>query len=293
MNTCLITLGSRAGEPGSWGATAGYLVDCAPASILLDCGFGVPGILFSRNLLPALSTVVISHLHTDHIAGLLDLAYMILLREELGGKPLPVLLPPGGIEFVDQWQRLFAMESFPRLRSPFADAFQLQEYEQGSFTANGIHLQLQILKHAIPNYGMRLEGAGWSLTYSGDTGWCPALVRLAEGSSLFLCEATYRSETASILQGHGHLTGAMAGTIAREAAARRLVLTHFSKDSPEWLAALKQDAADNFRAPVDLALPGVEFALPGTAPEGQKTRLITHRLPPRINKSPREILRGQ
>lgn len=268
MKARLTVLGGRAGEPGIWGATAGYLVDCGSRSILLDCGFGIPGALLSKNLLPALSAVVISHLHTDHIAGLLDLAYMLLLREELAGKALPVLLPPGGMEFVEQWQQLFAMESFPRLCAPFTDAFQLQEYEQGcSTTIHGMRLSLQLLKHAIPNYGIRLEGAGWSLAYSGDTGWCPALIRLAEGSNLFLCEATYRSETADILQGHGHLTGDMAGAVAREASAKQLLLTHFSKDGPGWLSALRQDAIATFRGPVELALPGMQFPLPDPTPK--------------------------
>ncbi len=153
------------------------------------------------------------------------------------------------------------MESFPALRAPFTDAFELQEYEKGAFSLLNVSITLLPLKHAVTNYGVRLCGDSWSLTYTGDTGCCPEIIRLVDGSGFFLCEATYLKEREEILIGHGHLTGTLAGKIARDASAKHLILTHFSQSSSGWLASLRRDALASFGAPVDLALPGAEFAL--------------------------------
>jgi ribonuclease BN (tRNA processing enzyme) len=256
----LTILGSRAGEPGNWGATAGYLVSDQENNILLDCGFGVPMLLTKTGCFTPLDTIVISHLHADHVAGLLTLAYMYQLQRSAITPPL-VLLPPGGAEFIKQWQWLFSMESYLPLRTPFEDAFRLQEYERGSFILQNVSINLQPLRHASPNYGVRLCGANWSLTYTGDTAWCKELIDLAGQSDTLLSEATYQQEKEEILIGHGHLTGTEAGMIARESDVKRLILTHFSQESAGWLASLKADAARGFGGKVDLAWPAAEFDL--------------------------------
>ncbi len=260
MKTKLTILGSRAGEPGNWGATAGYLITDQKDNILLDCGFGVPSLLAKTGHLASLSSIVISHLHADHVAGLLTLAYIYQLQRSVISPPL-VLLPPGGTEFIKKWQRLFSMESYPPLRAPFEDAFRLQEYERGSFILHNVSINLLPLKHASPNYGIRLCGANWSLTYTGDTAWCKELIDLADGSDILLSEATYLQEKEEILIGHGHLTGTEAGLMARKATVKRLILTHFSQESAGWLAKLKEDAARGFGGKVDLAWPKAEFDL--------------------------------
>ena len=39
-----------------------------------------------------------------------------------------------------------------------------------------------------PAYGLRLEIAGRTIAYSGDTEWTPSLVDVADGADLFICE---------------------------------------------------------------------------------------------------------
>lgn len=260
MKAKLIVLGSRAGEPGTWGATSGYLVVCGNTTILLDCGFGIPQALESEKKLESVDAIVITHFHADHVAGLLTLAYVQQIRKT-HSKKLLLLLPPGGIELIRKWQLLFSINTYPTLRSPFEDAFELQEYGESSFILQEIRITPMLLKHAVPNYGIRLDGRAWSLTYSGDTSFCNEIIALAGGSSLLLSEATYISEREKILFGHGHLTGIQAGLVAEKAAARRLVLTHFSQESAEWLKFLKDDASLNFGGTIDLALPRVTFLL--------------------------------
>jgi ribonuclease Z len=62
-----------------------------------------------------------------------------------------------------------------------------------------------------------------------DTRLCDAAFALAEDADLLVCEATYLDEHADLAREYGHLTASQAATIAREAGAKRLVLTHFSQ----------------------------------------------------------------
>ena len=70
---------------------------------------------------------------------------------------------------------------------------------------------------------------GQSFAFVMDTGLCLNAYRLARDVDLLVCESTYlASETAEAIS-RGHLTAAQAAGIARDAKAKRLVLTHFSQ----------------------------------------------------------------
>ena len=62
-----------------------------------------------------------------------------------------------------------------------------------------------------------------------DTGMCDGAVTLAAGVDLMACEATFSSADADLARRYHHLTAADAARIARDAGARRLVITHFSQ----------------------------------------------------------------
>ncbi len=62
-----------------------------------------------------------------------------------------------------------------------------------------------------------------------DTRPCPGALELARWADLLVSESTYLSSEAEEARDHYHMTAAQAGALAREAGARRLVLTHFSQ----------------------------------------------------------------
>ena len=62
---------------------------------------------------------------------------------------------------------------------------------RGAFELGPFRITTDLLVHPIDAYGLRIEQAGKVLTYSGDTGICDGLVRLAKDSDLFLCEASF------------------------------------------------------------------------------------------------------
>lgn len=77
---------------------------------------------------------------------------------------------------------------------------------------------------------------GQRFAFVMDTATCDAAVDLARDADLVVSEATFLSEHADLAAEYQHMTAADAGRLARDAGARRLVLTHFSQrygDAPD------------------------------------------------------------
>lgn len=157
-------------------------------AVLLDCGATALTGLKRLGLEPNDVTVVaVSHLHGDHFGGL----PFLLLDAQFRHRHLPLhLVGPRGLR-----QRLVqAMEVlFPgsgEVTRRFAT--HIHELQPGATLAvAGTTLQAVAVDHAAgaPALGLRLGVAGRVLAYSGDTAWTEALVELADGADLLVCEA--------------------------------------------------------------------------------------------------------
>jgi ribonuclease Z len=74
---------------------------------------------------------------------------------------------------------------------------------------------------------------GKSVAYCLDTRPCASSIELARNVDLLIHEATYTEEFAAEARQYGHSTAAQAARTAREAGARRLLITHFSSRYPD------------------------------------------------------------
>jgi len=104
----------------------------------------------------------------------------------------------------------------------------------GSLVRDGVRTELDEV--AVVRHGQ-------SMAFIMDTGVCDAAVRLAAGVDLVVCEATFASADASLARQYRHLTAADAARIARDAGARRLVITHFSQRYPDVRVLLDEARA--------------------------------------------------
>lgn len=90
---------------------------------------------------------------------------------------------------------------------------------EGSVVVDGRRVDLDAVSEVRP---------GRSMAIVMDTAVCDAAVELARGVDLLLCEATFLESESALARDYEHLTARQAATIAREAGAGQLVLTHFS-----------------------------------------------------------------
>jgi ribonuclease BN (tRNA processing enzyme) len=237
----LTVLGTSTPYPRPDAPCSGYLVQHGGTSIWVDAGTGTLAELQRHIPLSDLDAIWISHSHADHSADLLTAYYALRFGDAKPTRPLPLIGPPG---LVDRLVGFLGHRSAAVIPEVLA-VTEMRGW--GEATVGALTLGWGPVNHGMPAFGLRVEGGGRTLAYSGDSAYCQGLVELATDVDLFLCEAgASRHPT----DGAVHCTPEDAARIATEAGARRLVLTHL--DAPEaYSRALLGFAA------VDLAVPGM------------------------------------
>lgn len=217
MPLTLTVLGTASPHPAPGRPCSGYLVRGGGAEVWVDAGTGTFAEL-QRHTDPArLSAVWVSHLHADHSADLLAAVYGLAYGGLTPEAPIPVYAPG------DCAQRLAGF--FGRADTGFlSGVLDFRPLYDGHTARHGdLLLTSRAVVHDVEAYGLRVEGGGRVLAYSGDSGPCPALIELARDADLFLCEADIdvHREGEQV-----HLTPEDAGSAARRAGVRELVVTH-------------------------------------------------------------------
>ncbi|GHC69075.1 MBL fold metallo-hydrolase [Streptomyces flavofungini] len=248
----LTVLGSATPYASVDNPCSGYLVSSGGTRIWVDAGSGTLAQLQRHTHLGELDAIWISHLHADHSADLLTAYYAALYADLRLTAPIPLYGPPGTAD------RLAHFLTNGPVRSPVESAFAVHELHDGHQVRLGqLMLTSGAVQHGMPAFGVRIEAAGRSLAYSGDTAPCAALTRLAAGCDVLLCEA--ESNEAPTEGDQVHHTPEDAGDTASAARAGRLIVTHVGRFlSPEQAVAR---ASGRFGGPVDYAAPGATFAV--------------------------------
>jgi ribonuclease BN (tRNA processing enzyme) len=246
----LTILGCAGSFPGPEAACSAYLVEADGFRLMVDFGTGSTSALQRYVGLNSVDAILLTHLHLDHI---LDACQYVVVRRYAPDGPYPPIpvYAPGGAP-----GRLASAYSIDE--GPLDDVYTFYALQPGTFPIGPFQVTVDQMNHPVETYGVRLEHDGKVLAYSADTAACDALVRLAQGADLFLCEASY-------LDGADnppdlHLTGREAGEHATKAGVGRLVLTHLV---PAWgsEALTYEAAAAAFGGPVDIARPGLRYEI--------------------------------
>jgi ribonuclease BN (tRNA processing enzyme) len=207
--TVLGCSGSYGGPQGA--ACSGYLVRSGATSIWLDCGNGTFGHLQQHVAAEDLTAVVLTHEHPDHCVDVYGLH--VLMRWGIEREGLPVYAPQG-LE-----QHLGTL-----VGGDWGAAFRWQTIDESERIEIGdMALRFSRTDHPPPTYAVEVSSAAKRLVYTSDTGPDWSVSAFAPGADLVLSEATYldADKPADI-----HLSAREAGEAAREAGARRLMLTH-------------------------------------------------------------------
>lgn len=251
----LTILGRSPAAPNPGEACAGYLLEGNGSRVLLDIGPGVVAQLLIRHHPDELDAVVVSHMHADHMLDLVTLRYVYPWRARPKDQRLRVVMPPGSAD-----QLLELAKGVGGARH-FEDTFRISEHDgSGGFACGALTLAPVETQHYIPCWGFRVEADGRRFAYTADTAPCDGLTDLADSADLLLSEATLHSldEDAAPPEPRGHLLPAEAGAVAREAGAKRLLLTHLPVNGSEgeWARAA---AAEAYGGDVEVVVPGSTY----------------------------------
>jgi ribonuclease Z len=237
--------------------------------ILMDCGEGVQRQVIGKGIgLNREMAVLVTHLHGDHVTGLLGLLQTMGLSQRK--KPLVVVGPANLLEWLKVTSRLlhmgltFPIEFYPAkpgvvlttkafrvraakaLHSVEAYSYLVEERQRpGEFhpekaRALGIpegKLWSRLQKgHAVKVGGRKISSSevlgpkrpGRKVGYSGDTRPTPRLQRFFRGCDLLIFDSTFRGADRDKAIERKHSTCVEAAALAARAKVRRLALTHFS-----------------------------------------------------------------
>jgi ribonuclease BN (tRNA processing enzyme) len=207
------------------------LIDCGASSLIAMKRFGVePSII---------DTILISHLHGDHFGGL---PFFLMEAQYVSGrrKPLIVAGPPGLEARVHE-----AMEVLYPGSSETPREFALKFVELEDGTAAEIGLLMVTPYHVVhpsgaPAYALRVSYEGKTLAFSGDTIWTDALIRVASGADLFICECNYWKQ-----EGGYHLDYETLMDHRAKLKCHRLVLTHMGDAMLSRVQSLDVEGAED------------------------------------------------
>ena len=237
--------------------------------ILMDCGEGVQRQVLNQGVgLNKETSILITHLHGDHVTGLLGLLQTMSLAQRR--KPLNIVGPPKLLKWLEVTEGLlhigltFPVNFFPAkqgtvlrtgdfkvratkaLHSVEAYSFVVEERRRpGVFfpeKAKALRVPEGRLWSRLQNgRKVRVEGRtispsevtgqarpGRKIGYSGDTRPSPRLARFFSGCDLLIFDSTFHGKDREKAVERKHSTCLEAAEIAKSAGVRRLALTHFS-----------------------------------------------------------------
>jgi ribonuclease Z len=262
-------LGTSAAAPTDKRGLPAVAVKREGEVIIMDCGEGVQRRVVSESLgLGSDMTILITHLHGDHVTGLLGLLQTMSLAQRR--KPLSVVGPEKLLKWLEVTAELLHIGlTFPinfsaakpgevlrtggfRIRATRAahsvEAFSYLVEELGR---PGIFYPEKAKSLGVPEgklwsrlqkgksitlRGKRIEPLqvtgprrpGRKIGYSGDTRPSAKLARFFSGCDLLIFDSTFRDSDREKAVERRHSTSLEAAELASEAKVRQLVLTHFS-----------------------------------------------------------------
>jgi ribonuclease Z len=205
-------LGTGVGIPHSGRAQAGLVLK-AEKPLLFDCGAGVLLRLAEAEVSPLeIGSVVLTHLHLDHVSDLLPLAKA---RWLLGERRMAVYGPEGTEGWFEQVRSLY-----PYLEELDVSVTTVRPGDE--FVLSGLEIRAGKAVHSVPALGYRIESETKTIVYSGDTEPAPSIRDLAEGADLLVHECSFPEPFVVT----NHSTPRRLGLTFNGAGIKRIVLTH-------------------------------------------------------------------
>jgi ribonuclease Z len=220
--------------------------------VLLDCGEGATQSLLRKlGSLDSLKLVFLTHLHSDHVSGILGLIWAMWLRESRK-EPLTIIGPEKTEDTVVSLLKI--------LNTPLDSVTFLLKFKE--LTPGSSYGKMVTTTQSIHNpmtLAYRFERDGASFCYTGDTAPSKSVSKLAKGCKLLIHDSAFPEEMADKAKKSNHSTSVGAATIAKEAGVKTLVLFHWSSVNEGKEDLLVTQAKNVFTGNVILARDGLEI----------------------------------
>lgn len=263
MDLSLFFTGTAGSVPSARRGLPGVLLRRGADKILFDCGEGTQRQLLRSVGLPDISTIFLTHLHTDHWLGTLGMIKTFDLRDREA--PLAIYGPRGTSELMSTMKRVYGKVGYGlgvhELEPDEKVGFDGFEIEALSVRHRGVcfgysfveddrpgrfddALARQLGVEFGPDFGRLQAGEtvngvspeqvigpdrdGRRVVLSGDTAPCDVVVAAAHRADVLVHEATFAEDERERARETAHSTARQAAEIADEADVKLLALTHIS-----------------------------------------------------------------
>ncbi|TFV58441.1 ribonuclease Z [Mycobacterium sp. PS03-16] len=239
IEVTLLGTGSPIPDPRRAGPST--LVRAGGHTVLIDCGRGVQQRMAATGAAAnGISALLLTHLHSDHIADLGDLLITRWVTTFTEQVPLPIIGPPGTADVVEATLTAFGHDIGYRI-AHHADLTAPPQVDVHEVTdgvvwdRDDVRITATPTDHrpVAPTVGFRIDHAGASVVLAGDTVPCDTLDALAAGAGALvhtvirhdLIEALPQQRIRDICDYHSSVEQAAA--TAERAGVGILILTHY------------------------------------------------------------------
>jgi ribonuclease Z len=163
MSFKLTILGSNSAKPAYGRFTTSQYLDLGPQAILIDAGEAVQLQIERFGLKPnKINTIVISHLHGDHILGLPGLLSSFSLSSRT--KAIDIYSPPG----LEEWINVFRRISGSYINYPISYHEITEETAEVIVEEKNLSITAFPVKHRVPTYGYLFKEIKSELNINSD-----------------------------------------------------------------------------------------------------------------------------
>jgi ribonuclease BN (tRNA processing enzyme) len=195
------------------------LIRYKSTSILIDIGPGTLDKLKQAKISPEqLNYIFITHFHPDHVSDLVPLLlYYYLKPPEESKEEIQIWGPPGLQDFLQKMESAYGDWLDQERRT-----YKIRELVQPAYEFPDFQLSWEKVVHTSESGGYRFVFDQKTICFSGDSEYCPALVKLCRNATLAILECSYPDGKAI----SGHLAPGQVSRIASEAEVEKVILTH-------------------------------------------------------------------
>ena len=240
-------------------------------TLVLDAGTGLNNVTSLLGGRPFQGTIVLGHLHWDHVIGLPFFA--------AGDRPdaeVRVLIPEQGMDPLATLSRMMSPPLFPITPTELLGDWTFGSYDEGTFVAGGFTVRAREIPHTGGRtMGLRISDGTHTIAYLSDHSpqslgpgadglglVHEAAMDLARDVDLLIHDAEYTADELVAKGTWGHAAAQYCLTLADACNARRVQLFHHDPSRTDaQLIAMRDDLAASNRVRVEIACEGDTIVL--------------------------------